>query len=93
MLARGGQQQQQHSYYGQDMPDLPTDVEPDCTGRAFDEPDCKLREEVDFEGGIVAVDSADSDDEPLQCPHCFQNFNVADHDKFMKHAMSCLELS
>ncbi|XP_072025899.1 uncharacterized protein [Amphiura filiformis] len=86
LLARGTPR-----YYGDDLPDLPTDVEIDGGGR--DEPDGIAgldapREDSDDDfAGVGNVDGGD--DEPLQCPHCFRGFSVADVEKFMQHTNTC----
>ena len=107
MLSRGGSVQQR--FYGEDMTDLPRDVQPDTGALHYDEPDggpqvlrphhlvgddlCRCADDEICRCGVVAggAEDDDDDDEPLQCPHCYRSFKVVDHDKFMKHAMSCLE--
>ncbi len=80
--------------YGDDLPDLPRDVEIDGPGR--DEPDGMTRVDVprddyDFVDGPNNDMKEGGDDDPLQCPHCFRGFNITEVEKFMQHTTTCLE--
>ena len=82
------------TYYGEDMPDLPRDVEIDCGG-PMDEPDGipdVPRDDDDYVGaGNAEAREGGEEDDPLQCPHCFRGFSVAEVEKFMQHTTSCFE--
>jgi ribosomal protein S6E (S10) len=53
--------------------------------------DTYLTSNVEIDGGRDEPDSLGSNTEPLQCPRCAQEFQVADHSAFMRHVGICLD--